>query len=259
VKALIDPDTCPPLAPGQLALWLLPLDSLDGPASAALASHLSRAECARNAQFTLPHLRQRDAACRGLLRELLGAYLQVAPVEVELVRQEHGKPVLCADQASLHFSYSHSGNYVAYGFSVDGELGVDIEDCSRVSRQLEIARSFFHEREYRDLLAMEESQRRQAFFRYWTLKEAWLKARGEGIFAGLDQFSFDLGDADEGEATVRLHGARNDQAEPCYCYSQVPLPGYRLGLVVRGVGGPLSTRLRHLGRETACGEQPWGL
>lgn len=230
------------LAETEVALWLLPLDTLTGPVVARLASSLSAEELARNRQYSLASLRHRDAGCRGLLRELLSRYLETPPATVPLARGEHGKPLLAGGDVSVHFNYSHSGDYAAFAFTRAGEVGVDIEDCSRRANVLGIARNFFTAREYRALEALPESRRTPEFLRYWTLKEAWLKARGEGIFAGLDRFSITLPEADEGDAEVLAQGDGSDvdTGETTYCHSRLAAPGYRLGLVVRGAAGPLA-------------------
>ena len=217
------------LADAEVALWLLPLDALTGPVVERLSASLSAAELARNRQYGRAPLRRRDAACRGLLRELL-------------IRGEHGKPLLAGDDVGVHFNYSHSGDYVVFAFTRAGEVGVDIEVGSRRANALGIARKFFTGREYRALEALPDALRQAEFLRYWTLKEAWLKARGEGIFAGLDRFSIALPAADEGDARVLVHGDGGavDAGEAIYCHSALAAPGYRLGLVVRGAPGHLS-------------------
>lgn len=234
------------LAQAEVALWLLPVDSVPEPAVAQLSKSLSAEEQERNLQYSRPVLRRRDAACRGLLRELLSRYLQVPAAAVPLVRGEHGKPLLAGPEVSIHFNYSHSGDYAAFAFTRAGEVGVDIEDCTRRANALGISRNFFTDREYRALQALPESQRVPEFLRYWTLKEAWLKARGEGIFAGLDRFSITLPDADEGDASVELGDHAAAREAPVYCHSRVAVPGYRLGLVVRGVTGPLAITQREV-------------
>lgn len=230
------------LAEAEVALWLLPLGTLTGPVVERLSTSLSADELARNRQYSLASLRQRDAGCRGLLRELLSRYLEIPAGAVPLARGEHGKPLLAGGDVSVHFNYSHSGDYAVFAFTRAGEVGVDIEDCRRRANALGIARNFFTAREYRALEALPESQRVPEFLRYWTLKEAWLKARGEGIFAGLDRFSIALPEADEGDAEVTVHGDGGDvdAAEATYCHSRLAAPGYRLGLVVRGAAGPLA-------------------
>lgn len=230
------------LADAEVALWLLPLGALTGAVVERLSASLSVEELARNRQYGQAALRRRDAACRGLLRELLSRYLAVPAADVLLTRGEHGKPLLAGNEVSVHFNYSHSGDYVVFAFTRAGEVGVDIEVGSRRANALGIARKFFTGREYRALEALPDAQRQAEFLRYWTLKEAWLKARGEGIFAGLDRFSITLPAADEGDARVlvRGDGGAVDAGEAIYCHSAVAAPGYRLGLVVRGTPGPLS-------------------
>lgn len=235
-----------PLEAGQVALWLLPLDDLTESAVKQLSAHLSHEERERNREYGVASLQRRDAACRGLLRDLLARYIGVPANTLSLVRGEHGKPLLAGSDVSVHFNYSHSGSYACFAFTRMGEVGVDIEACGRKANALRIARSYFTDREYRVLAALPESQRGPEFLRYWTLKEAWLKARGEGIFAGLDRFSISLPATDEGDAAVRMASHGNAEDELAFCYTGVAAPGYRFGLVVRDVPGPLSLLQREV-------------
>lgn len=234
------------LETGQVALWLLPVDDLPEAVVQQLSAHLSEEEWARNREYTAESLRRRDATCRGLLRDLLARYTGLPARALSLVRGEHGKPLLAEPDVSVHFNYSHSGSYAIFAFTRMGEVGVDIEPIGRKASALRIARSYFTEREHQALAVLPEPERGPEFLRYWTLKEAWLKARGEGIFAGLDRFSISLPAMDEGTAAVQLTGQESAEDEHAFCYSGIAAPGYRFGLVVRGVQNPLSLSRREL-------------
>lgn len=102
-----------------------------------------------------------------------------------------GKPYL-AGQNGLFFNLSHSGNYVLCAVS-DHEIGCDIEIVKDID--LHIAKRFFHRNEY-EVIASQSTDRakRELFFRYWTLKESFLKATGLGMKLPLDQFEIVLKD-----------------------------------------------------------------
>ena len=96
-----------------------------------------------------------------------------------------GKPFF-ANAQDIHFSISHSGSKVAVAFS-DSEVGCDIEIIGDID--LNVAQMFFSRSEYEALLSIrEELERRNAFFRCWTLKESYMKAIGKGL--NIDSESF---------------------------------------------------------------------
>ena len=101
---------------------------------------------------------------------------------------ENGKPYLCGETASVHFSLSHAGNYALCVLS-DTELGCDIEKI-RDYRE-ETAKRFFSPGEAEDICAAPSAdERAQRFFRYWTLRESLLKARGCGFAGNTPALSF---------------------------------------------------------------------
>jgi 4'-phosphopantetheinyl transferase len=74
--------------------------------------------------------------------------------------------------------------------NLEEEAGVDVEFTGRLGKTVELADRFFTKAEVRDLRALPEAEQRDQFFRYWTLKEAYMKARGLGMALPLDQFGF---------------------------------------------------------------------
>ena len=99
---------------------------------------------------------------------------------------EQGKPYL-PDYPEVHFNLSHSGSYVAIAVG-EVKLGVDVEVNSR--NALAVARRCFHEKEYQELLRYvdEPEQLDQHFKQYWSMKEAYIKYRGEGLKIPLSSF-----------------------------------------------------------------------
>ncbi len=146
---------------------------------------LSPDELDRAARFRLPQLRDRFIACRSFLREILAGCLNVAPAAIEFTYNAHGKPGV----RGLHFNLSHSGSMAVYAVSRTREVGIDIE---RVDPKFEgnIPEHFFSRAEIAGLRSLPRDAQLEAFFRCWTRKEAYLKARGEGLAIGL--WSFDV-------------------------------------------------------------------
>ncbi len=127
-------------------------------------------------------------ACK---RIILSSYLQLSPKKIDLSIQENGKPFL--KNKELFFNLSHTRDYAILAVSRDVEVGVDIEKYKKSSNHLDIAKRFFHSDEYQYLLKIEDEKKQQeAFFVFWTAKEAIIKATGEGIAAGLNHFCVKL-------------------------------------------------------------------
>ena len=91
-------------------------------------------------------------------------------------------------QTRLRFNISHSGSLVLFGFTLDCEIGVDVEQVHPMPDLLAIATRFFCREEVEELVRLPPEERTLAFFRCWTRKEAYLKALGEGLHQPLDSF-----------------------------------------------------------------------
>jgi 4'-phosphopantetheinyl transferase len=154
---------------------------------------LSSDEIARAERFYFPEHRQRFMAGRGTLRTILGQYLDIAPKQVEFEYQPRGKPLLAAKFADqgLLFNLSHSQDLALLGISYQNQIGVDLEYIRTMSDLEGLAKRFFSAREYEYLRLLSPAQQQQIFFRYWTCKEAYLKATGDGLVQ-LEEIEIDL-------------------------------------------------------------------
>jgi 4'-phosphopantetheinyl transferase len=112
------------------------------------------------------------------------------------VENEFGRPEL-ESSTSLRprFNLSKTSGMVACCVARNHEVGLDIEDLYRQVDVTPLAARFFAPAEKRDLLALPEHARRQRFFEYWTLKEAYVKALGAGLSIPLNQFWFQVNPA----------------------------------------------------------------
>ena len=107
----------------------------------------------------------------------------------------HGKPILANSPSALvpRFNLAHTAGLVACAFSRDFEVGIDVENRQRTVN-LDVARRFFAPAEVAYLEQAPEDRREDIFLLFWTLKEAYIKARGLGLSLPLEQFAFTLGD-----------------------------------------------------------------
>src|SRR5439155_13239370 len=134
---------------------------------------------------------------RSMLRVLLASYLGTPPAELCFAYSAHGKPSLAAPSGRLEFNLSHSHGIVLFAFSQGRRVGVDVEYTRRDLNVQEIAGRFFSTAENCALTQCADMY--DAFFHCWTRKEAFVKARGEGLSCPLD--SFDVSVAPEEEVS----------------------------------------------------------
>ncbi len=185
--------------PGEVHVWCA---SLDEPAAARrVRRHLAPDELARAARFVRSEDRVRSIVARGILRELLSGYVGGAPGELRfeypcacgvagcgLTRR---KPRL-AGGLDVRFNVAHSEGLALFAFASRREVGVDLERIrARVDRTA-VAEQFLAPAEARALDRLAPRARRSAFFRCWTRKEAYVKARGEGLSRPFDRFEVTL-------------------------------------------------------------------
>jgi 4'-phosphopantetheinyl transferase len=227
------PATPPPLGVHEAHLWRLDLNAPGGEETAL--DILNDEERARAARFHFERDRQRFIAGRGALRRILAAYLGRSPADLVFTVGPHGKPTV--ENLGLEFNLSHSGGWGLLAVTRDRRVGVDVERVRVDFAGEDIARRFFAPAEVEALAGSAPDQYATGFFRCWTRKEAYVKARGDGLSLALDRFEVPL---DQG-ATHALASCLDDPSE-CARWSLreiVPAPGYLGALVVEGDGWTL--------------------
>jgi 4'-phosphopantetheinyl transferase len=168
----------PRLAAGAVHVWRADLAHAD----TSLGELLSEDERERAGRLLNEHQRELWRRSRGLLRELLGRYLQADPPSLRFADGEHGKPGLAdADPDTPAFNMSHSGQLALYAFSAAGAVGVDVEVARRPVDEVAIAARMLGEGEAQRLQALEPESRRREFLRAWARHEAELKCLGVGL------------------------------------------------------------------------------
>jgi 4'-phosphopantetheinyl transferase len=159
-----------------------------------LESTLAAEEKNRAKRLVFRSDQDRFVGTRGILRDLLGKYINCSPAKVEFHYDPKGKPVLKDKvvEKSIQFSVSHSASVALLAFAVGRHLGVDVELIRPKIAALEIAERYFSPQEVAELRALPTSHHAQAFFLGWTRKEAYVKAKGEGLHIPLESFSVSL-------------------------------------------------------------------
>lgn len=153
---------------------------------------LSADEQQRAKRFRFDKDRNQYIAARGILRTLLGQYLDVSPEALKFSYSDKGKPSLSTLNLtqSIQFNLSHSNHKAVYGMTLNRQIGIDLE-YMRTIEVLSLAKRFFSQQEFIQLHSTPNEVRQQLFFQLWTAKEAYLKATGEGL-SGLEKVEISL-------------------------------------------------------------------
>lgn len=221
------------LAPDELHVWAVSL--APSPETVAqLETLLASDEIERAYRFRFERHRRRFIVGRGVLRQLLGAYLGVAPRELVFRYGDKGKPSLDPrfDGHRLCFNLSHSEELALYGLSRGRELGIDVEHLRPMPDAEQIAERFFSSSERDTLRRIPTERKADAFFNCWTRKEAYIKATGDGLSMPLDRFDVTLAPEDE----ARMLSAEGDPAKAASwsMYHLQPAEGYVGALAIEG-------------------------
>ena len=184
------------LEENDVHLWLTDLKTVDRIRADDYLALMSDDERERNSRYRFADSRFTDAVTRALARTVLSRYVDLPPTAWRFSRGEHGKPEIDVPGLArpLRFNLSHSKGFVVCAVTPGRDVGVDVEWTERANALEEIAGRFFSAAEVTAFSALAEGQKKRRFFDYWTLKEAYMKASGEGISLGLGNFSFQLPD-----------------------------------------------------------------
>ena len=153
---------------------------------------MTQSERERYARFRHDRDRRMFALGREMARSLVGDALGVAPDAWTWREGPHGRPEIAAPAGDLHFNLSHSAGVVVCVLGRGRAIGVDIEDLTRRAPDPAIVARYCSPDEAEDVSAQADRWG-DRFLTYWTLKEAYLKARGLGISVPLSEISFELG------------------------------------------------------------------
>ena len=182
----------PEIHEGEVHVWRA---GLEASPSAVDEFHelFSADERERAVRFRFDKHRRRFTVARGILRTLLGRYLERKPQDLTFGYSEHGKPFLAGTRTlDLRFNVSHSAEMALFGFTLGREIGVDVEQIRPDRSTREIAERFFAPREVEALFALPKEEQTNGFFRCWTRKEAYIKAKGKGLAIPLSSFAVSL-------------------------------------------------------------------
>jgi 4'-phosphopantetheinyl transferase len=254
------------LGPREVHVWLSAPEELSEAQLDVCRSLLDAGEEERRARYLFERHQRLFAAAHGFVRSVLSGYVALAPEDWRFSTNDHGRPdaVLPAGAPPLRCNLSHTDGLVACGLVLDRDLGLDVEGHRRPISDGLAERSFAPP-ELAAWRALEGDAQRERFFEHWTLKEAYMKARGIGLALGLDNFWYRI---EPGRPLQIEFGPTIDDRPPEWqLHLFDPTPQHRGALAVRrGSGADLALRVfrwdgpGHSGREVtgdvglrACG------
>jgi 4'-phosphopantetheinyl transferase len=218
---------------GDVHVWAA---GVAGPDLDSLASRILSADERRRAARLQSPLRRREfTGGRALLRMLLAAYTGMSAESIPIVYGRFGKPALPDSEGAgeLTFNMSCSHGLALYAFGRERHVGVDVERLQPGFPCAEIAQRYFCPAERARLSQLRGARLTQTFFRYWTAKEAVLKARGEGLRAGLHDPA--VNELDDTRVAVIA-----DRSSRVWAVTQLaPTPGYAGAVAIEGTDAVL--------------------
>lgn len=239
----------PSLSDDEVHVWRAWLDVSASRLQRLLAT-LSADERQRHGRFHFQKDRDHFAVGRGFLRTTLSRYLKLEPAQLNFVYGQQGKPALttgAGDRPGAHvqshdalrFNLSHSGGIALLAIATGRDVGVDVEFMSAQVTTDEVAERFFSPHEVATLRTLPREIRRTAFFKCWTRKEAFIKAKGGGLSIPLDQFDVAFAPA---QTPALLRTQWNPREASCWSMFDlnVEAADYAAALVVEGTPRQLS-------------------
>jgi len=188
-----------PLKPGEVHVWFaFPQEITDPALLQAYHSLMNNEEKQKQERYCLEKDRHDCLITRALVRSVLSRYVEKDPGDWEFTQNKYGRPEIKwggednRDNSALCFNLSHTEGLVACAVALEHDVGIDVENAQKRAINLDIADRFFSSLEIQALRSLPVSERRKRFFDYWTLKESYIKARGQGLSIPIDQCAFIL-------------------------------------------------------------------
>lgn len=217
----------------EVHVWTaIPAETRDPAQLADYRSWLSDEELERQGRFKKSSDRHLFLVAHGFVRSTLSRYLDIAPADWKFAIGEYGRPEIDHPGAPpLRFNLSHTVDRVVCGVTLAIDCGVDVEQSRRIAEPLKLAQRFFAPREREELAARTGEDLVVRFFQYWTLKEAYIKARGLGLQIPLDEFAFEI--AGDDEIGIHFEASIDDQPECWQFDNWQPTPDHQVSVALR--------------------------
>lgn len=242
---------------GGVDVWIAPVDVVLDPAEAdGCKEVVTPAELAGCDRFRFDADRRRELATRALARIVLSRYAEVAPGEWRFETGQFGRPEIASPAGTrLRFNLAHTRDLVACAVTETADVGVDVERVARLQKLSMLVATVMSDAEADDFRPAPEPERAGLFITAWTLKEAYLKARGLGLTLSPRAASFAL-DA-SGAIRVTFSAEAADDPAAWWFASWDEPPEHVVAVALRTGGAPSRVQIRRLvsfdGRADAAG------
>ena len=190
------PETASPLSLETLRqqshIWFFKPESVDDPAEVeSFVSVLSKDEREKYRRFHFPEDRHRYLVSHAMVRHLLSRYVNLRPNEWRFVRSRHGRPEIAnPGLSSLRFNLTHTDGLVACIVTHSVRCGIDAERICNRQNLLSVRNRMFSPSEYTQTAGLPTAAQLRYFFKHWTLREAYVKACGPGLWLSAGELSF---------------------------------------------------------------------
>ncbi len=223
------------ISTNEVHVWRIPLDRPMDQIQ-RMTKILAPDERLRSNSFRFESHRRRYIASHGALREIFGKYICIEPGQLEFDHRPLGKPFLASNENTnqLCFNLSLSNEIALCAVTLNRSIGIDVEYKRKNIDVESLARRFFSIRECELISSSSPEERKNVFFDLWTLKEAYLKATGQGISA-LKQVEISMSSS---ESPTLFVNDENIQVKNRWTMLQmIPSTGYIASMVIEGSGG----------------------
>jgi 4'-phosphopantetheinyl transferase len=231
------------LPDGECHLWVVRVEEALAQGEDRHRSWLTQEEVERLRRYHFERHRREHLVTRVLARAALSRYTGVPPEQWVFGTGPHGKPHVTSPDMALSFNLANTEGVVVCAVAAGGDVGVDVEPIAVRGDPLELAASSFSPDEVTALRAVPPADRGGRFVALWTLKEAYLKARGLGLALAPNRFSVAL----EGSADARISfdPAVLDRSSRWQLVPITAIPGYQLAVALsRSDAGDRSIQVR---------------
>ena len=180
----------------EVHIWIINDERLPSIVDVAqLSQVLTTEEWARHARFFFDKDKHQFLVTRAMVREVLSRYRpEIAPVSWRFENNAHGKPRIATEQCTgnLYFNLAHTSGLIVLALRSDPDIGIDVECFNRPMKEVTLYRSVLTTHELRTLQLLPLPMQSRRFYELWTLKEAYVKAVGQGLSIPPRSFGFEL-------------------------------------------------------------------
>ena len=199
-----------------------------------LLSLLSVEEINKHNRFHFAEDRHLYLVSHALVRNVLAKYLEKQPADLKFHYTEHGKPEvwLSKNDPIIRFNLSHTPGLAACIVTINDDCGIDAEAIVNKTASLDVAHLMFSDGEFEHLKSLNGRRYLEEFFTRWTLREAYVKALGQGIDYPTNKLLFNI--INDGEIDVSFQGEHGDTCQYWQFQVMRPTPDHIVTTAIKG-------------------------